>query len=76
MVLGAYQPDVQCRGNFGRWDSCRDIIDDMPTLTATETFGLAKDPTVQVSLPRYVEASQWGLFLAVAGLTLMIDMHR
>lgn len=48
----------------------------MPALTATETFGPENNPTVQVTLPRILETSQWTFSLAVATPTLTLDMHR
>lgn len=56
VVLGTYQPDVQCRGSFGPWSSCRSILGDMPTLTRTEIFGPQDDPTVQIPLPQMLES--------------------
>ena len=58
VVLGTYQPDVQCRGPFGAWPSCRSILGDMPVLTTTEIFGPPEDPVVQIALPQFLESSQ------------------
>lgn len=57
LVLGTYQPDVQCRGTFDAWDSCRSILGDMPVLTRTEIFGPEENPTVQVALPVSLQSS-------------------
>lgn len=58
VILGTYQPDVQCRGSFGPWTSCRSVLGDMPTLTRPEIFGPQDDPTVQVTLPQFIESGQ------------------
>lgn len=55
LVLGTYQPDVQCRGAFSAWASCRSILGDMPVLTRTEIFGPPDDPAVQIVLPQFLE---------------------
>ena len=56
LVLGTYQPNVQCRGFFSNWVSCRGIVGDMPVLTTPEIFGPADDPAVQIILPHTLEA--------------------
>ena len=56
LVLGAYRPNVQCRGSFSNWNSCRGIMADMPVLTIPEVFGPGDDPLVQVVLPHTLEA--------------------
>lgn len=54
VVLGTYQPDVQCRGAFGTWASCRSILGGMPTLTTAEIFGPQENPAVQIPLPQFL----------------------
>ena len=56
LVLGAYRPNVQCRGSFSNWASCRGIVADMPVLATPEIFGPEDDPVVQVILPQTLEA--------------------
>lgn len=77
LVLGTYRPDVQCGGAFSSWASCRSIVGDMPTLTATEVFGPVGNPAVQVSLPRFLEAGQCSaLSFAASRLSLTTDVRR
>ena len=71
IVLGTYQPDVNCRGAFGPWESCRSVLGDMPTFRATEIFGPSEDPTVQVPLPQLVASGSLGLSLALYKLILI-----
>ena len=61
VVLGTYRPDLQCRGTFGAWTSCRSILGDMPVLTTTEIFGPPDIPTVQIPLPHFLESGWCGL---------------
>ncbi|KAL9074960.1 MAG: hypothetical protein Q9161_001890 [Pseudevernia consocians] len=58
VVLGTYQPDVQCRGAFSAWASCRSILGDMPTLTTTKIFGPREDPVVQIPLPQILASGE------------------
>ena len=51
LVLGTYRPDVQCRGPFSNWQSCRGIVGDMPVDAIPQIFGPGDDPLVQVVLP-------------------------
>ena len=64
LVLGAYRPDVQCRGALAPWASCRMIIGDMPVLETEEVFGPEGNPSVQVTLPRYLESGSSNPILA------------
>ncbi|KAF6217540.1 hypothetical protein HO133_006878 [Letharia lupina] len=67
VVLGTYHPDVQCRGTFGPWASCRSILGDMPTLAATEIFGPPEDLAVQVPLPQFLESSDGKCMMRIFG---------
>lgn len=58
MIVGAYEPNVQCRGAFPTWQSCRDVLNDMPADTKYEVFGPATDPDAEVHLPQQVESSK------------------
>ena len=66
VILGTYQPDVQCRGTFGAWSSCRNVLGDMPVLTRAEIFGPPEDLAVQIPLPQKVESSSSALYLALS----------
>ncbi|KAM0804547.1 hypothetical protein BDR22DRAFT_605878 [Usnea florida] len=58
VVLGIYQPNVQCRGTFGpEWSSCRDVLGDMPVSKTRLTFGPRNVPGVQQGLPVAIESS-------------------
>ena len=50
--VGAYVPQqVECRGQFQPWRSCRELLCDMPVISTRETFGPVGDPLVDVALP-------------------------
>ena len=61
VVLGVYEPRVQCRGTIGmsEWGSCRDIIGDMPADQEKRKFGPGSDPTVQVPLPYPIHSCEF-----------------
>ena len=61
VVLGTYRPDLQCRGTFAAWASCRSILGDMPVLTRKEIFGPPQFPSVQVPLPHFLQSGWCGL---------------
>ena len=67
VILGTYQPNVQCRGPFSTWSSCRSVLGDMPVLTTPEIFGPIEDHAVQIALPQKVESSSSAHFLALSG---------
>ena len=75
LVLGTYQPDIQCGKPLDTWKSCRSIIGDMPTLTTPETFGPQDDPAVQILLPQYLKSGMCCQSLAPARFTLRIYTH-
>lgn len=56
VLVAAFEPNVQCRGTFPTWQSCRDVLDDMPAGTDGETFGPPTDPAAGVHLPQQVES--------------------
>ena len=58
VVLGVYEPDVQCRGTIdsSEWGSCRDILVDMPAGQHETKFGPGSDPSVQVPLPFHIDS--------------------
>ena len=56
LVLGAYRPNVECRGPFRNWAPCRGIVGDMSVLKVPEIFGPGNDPLVQVILPHTLVA--------------------
>lgn len=51
IVMGTFQPQVQCRGNFIEGSSCESILADMPASTDNITFGPSTGPDVQEPLP-------------------------
>ena len=62
VVLGIYQPRVQCRGTFGpEWSSCRDVLGDMPASKTKLIFGPRNEPGVQQGLPMAVESCEWAV---------------
>lgn len=75
LVLGTYQPDIQCGKSLDTWKSCRSIIVDMPALTTPEIFGPQDDPAVQVLLPQFLKSGMCCLSLASPSSTLTIDMR-
>lgn len=57
VVLGIYEPNVQCRGVFGsEWTSCRDVLGDMPTGKRMLIFGPRSAPEVQQGLPVLIDS--------------------
>ena len=66
VILGTYQPNVQCRGPFSAWSFCRSVLGDMPVLTIPEISGPPEDHTVQIPLPQKVESSSSALCLALS----------
>ena len=75
LVLGTYQPDIQCGKPLDTWKSCRGIMGDMPALTRPEAFGPQDDPAVQVPLPHFLKAGVCCQSLAPATFSLTIDMR-
>ena len=61
LVLGTYQPNVQCRGSFTGWTSCRGIVADMSVDARPEIFGPGNAPLVQVVVPLTLEAGSLNL---------------
>lgn len=51
VILGTYEPDVQCMGTHVGWDSCLEILGDMPATTEPKVFGLEGQPGVEEVLP-------------------------
>ncbi|CAF9906187.1 hypothetical protein IMSHALPRED_004122 [Imshaugia aleurites] len=51
VIMGVYEPKVQCRGDFAFPKSCRDVVGDMPASTDLEIFGPRDAPSVMVALP-------------------------
>ena len=56
VILGIYQVPVSCRGTFSSWDSCRDILYDMPAGKKPGVFGPRGDPAVTEELPYNIES--------------------
>ena len=58
VVLGVYEPDVQCRGTiaWSEFGSCRDVVSDMPADQQARKFGPRSDPSVQVALPFRIDS--------------------
>ena len=52
VIVGTYEPDVQCTGPFVGWRSCLEILADMPATTDMKMFGEEGQPGVQEVLPR------------------------
>ena len=67
VILGTYQPNVQCRGPFSTWSSCRYVLGDMPVLARPEVFGPIEDHAVQIALPQKVESSSSSPFSCSLG---------
>ena len=51
VILGTYEPDVQCMGTHTEATSCLDILADMPATTEVKTFGPEGQPGVEEVLP-------------------------
>ena len=58
VVLGTYQQPVSCRGSLLTWDSCRDIIYDMPADKVSRIFGPHSDPSVTEELPYHIDSGK------------------
>ena len=58
LTLGTYKSDVECRGSFPQWKSCRHILVEMPVSTETQVFGPVADPGAQVQLPLLIETGK------------------
>ena len=55
VAVGSYRPSqVECRGQFKPYKSCREILIDMPVTSDQEIFGPADDPQADVMLPQGV----------------------
>ena len=74
LVLGAYQPNVQCHGSNPNWVFCRGILGDMPVLTMPQIFGPGDDPLVQVVLPHTLEAGSSNAVDCFGRTTLRTDV--
>lgn len=58
VILGSYQPDVQCTATHtGNPQSCLEILADMPATTDTRIFGPQGHPGVQENLPIEIASS-------------------
>ncbi len=40
VIVGAYNRPVQCRGHFPAWESCRELLRDVPATKLKEYFGV------------------------------------
>ena len=49
--MGSYHTSVQCRGQLQPWDSCREILEEMPATTHLDVFGPGENPA-HVELPQ------------------------
>ena len=58
VIMGAYEPMVQCKGVISSWKSCKDIMYDMPAFTNDEIFGPPTDPSAAIHLPQQVESGR------------------
>ena len=58
LVLGTYNPAVECRGAFPEWKSCLSVLPEMPASTETLVFGPETDPGAQVQLPHFIESGK------------------
>ncbi|KAF6223370.1 hypothetical protein HO133_000212 [Letharia lupina] len=54
VVMGVFEPKIQCRGNFDTSLSCKDILAEMPATTELEVFGPHDTPFVKEILPQEV----------------------
>lgn len=54
VIVGSYNIPAQCRGQFKPWESCRELLSDMPATTGKEIFGPESDPAATVKLPQAV----------------------
>ena len=51
VIIGTYEPEVQCMGTHVGWQSCLEILSGMPATTETKIFGFEGQPGVQEVLP-------------------------
>ena len=51
IILGTYEPDVQCMGTQTSSAPCLEVLADMPATTEVKTFGLQGQPGVEEVLP-------------------------
>ena len=58
LVLGTYQPNLNCRGTFDTWRSCRSVLGDMPVQSQISIFGRRGNPDVQYVLPQTIISRQ------------------
>ena len=58
LILGTYEADVDCRGTFAGWKSCKNVLSGMPVSTETLVFGPEADPGAQVILPHFIESGK------------------
>ena len=58
VIMGVYEPKVQCRGDFAFPKSCRDVVGDMPASTDLEIFGPRDAPSVMVALPLEIHSGK------------------
>ena len=57
VIIGTYEPDVQCMGTYPGWRSCLDVLADMPTTPNMRVFGPEGRPGVQEVLPLEIASS-------------------
>lgn len=69
LILGTYDPAVECRGTFPEWKSCTNVVADMPASTETLVFGPVADPGAQVVLPHFIESGKLLDFAQGLGVT-------
>lgn len=60
VILGTYHRPVSCRGALPTWESCKDILFDMPANKLPQVFGSPGDPTVTEDLPYRIESYDVG----------------
>ena len=58
VVMGVFEPKIQCRGNFDTSLSCKDILAEMPATTELEVFGPHDTPFVKEILPQEVASGK------------------
>lgn len=56
VIIGAYTNDVQCRGPFEGWKSCREMLEEIPAGKTKEVFG------VDVKLPYQLNSREIIIF--------------
>lgn len=56
IILGAYEMPVTCRGTLATWESCRDVLYDMPADKVRRVFGPGSDPAVTEDLPYKIDS--------------------